>query len=55
MIVHQQPFRCKSLKLMGFLHFNRNRNTGVFVSEGAVVPIFSSSLILKTYLRIKNM
>ncbi|EPR20524.1 hypothetical protein L903_18130 [Agrobacterium sp. JL28] len=40
---------------MGFLHFNRNRNTGVFVSEGAVVPIFSSSLILKTGLQIKKM
>lgn len=39
-IVHQQPFRCKSLKLMGFLHFNHNRNTGVFVREGAVLPIF---------------
>jgi len=25
---------------MGFLHFNRNRNTGVFVREGAVLPIF---------------
>jgi len=40
---------------MGFLHFNRNRNTGVFVSERAVLPIFSSSLILKTGLQIKKM
>ncbi|CUX05844.1 hypothetical protein AGR1C_pAt40099 [Agrobacterium fabacearum TT111] len=55
LIVHQQPFRCKSLKLMGFLHFNRNRNTGNFMNVVTVVPVLSSNLIVKTGLRIKNM
>jgi len=40
---------------MGFLHFNRNRNTGVFMNVVTVVPVLSSNLILKTGLRIKNM
>jgi len=26
---------------MGFLHFNRNRNTGVFMNVVTVVPVLS--------------